>query len=123
VRRRHQLLRGLLCIVAAVVAGACGVLSPEEQLLGDFFEASRLHDTTMVAKIATVTFNPRTDGIVQEFAVRDVAEEAGDQVRNVTVVADVRMPDGRMARRTLRVTMARRQGRLFITGLSGAGGP
>ena len=33
---------------------ACGVLSPEEQLLTDFFEASRLYDTSVMARLSAV---------------------------------------------------------------------
>jgi hypothetical protein len=89
------------------------VLSPEEQMLNRYFEASRLYDTTVVARIAAEPFNPRRDGIVEQFEVQQI-ERQGDAQR-VIVAAAVRQPDGRVAPRTLHVTMARRDGRLFIT--------
>lgn len=99
----------------ALLAVSCGVLSQEEQLLTRFFDASRLHDTARVATIATVTFNPRTDGIVQEFEIQDVVDE-GDAKR-VTVRAEVRSWGGRVAPRTLTITMRRDGGRWMIVGL------
>jgi hypothetical protein len=54
---------------------ACAV-SPEEQLLTRFFEASRTLDRTILSRLATVTFNPRVDGSVQTFSI---AERRGDE--------------------------------------------
>jgi hypothetical protein len=99
----------------AILTFACGVLSPEEQLLRRFFEASRLHDTTAVAALSRVTFNPRTEGIVQDFEVQDVLED-GD-IKRVALVADVRDWDGRVTARMLTVTMRREGGRWTITAL------
>src|SRR5687768_1471670 len=87
----------------ALFAAACGVLSPEEQLLADFFHAARLHDTTVLANIASVDFNPRADGIVQDFEViRSEASSAsgGSDTRLVTVAAQVRTADARTEART-----------------------
>jgi hypothetical protein len=109
-------LRSRLCLVALIAAG-CGVLSPEEQLLTDFFEASRLYDTTTIAKMSSVTFNPRTDGVVQDFEIETVTAE-GDS-RRLTVQAAVRSGDGQVSSRTLSITLARKDGRWFITGLRG----
>jgi hypothetical protein len=91
------------------------VLSQEEQLLTRFFETARLHDTTVLAKYATVTFNPRTQGVVQEFAVEKVDE--GDASKRVLVRAQVRGPDGETATKMLLVTMQRVEGRWLITEL------
>ena len=52
----------LAALLAAAGLAACGVLSPEEQLLTRFFEASRLHDTTAVARLSAGPFNPRISG-------------------------------------------------------------
>src|SRR5687767_12219040 len=62
-------LYGPAALGLALLLTGCGVLSPEEQLLTDFFEASRLHDTTVVAKMSDVIFNPRVDGVVDRFEV------------------------------------------------------
>lgn len=101
-------------LVAVLVSG-CGVLSPEEQLLTDFFEASRLHDTSTVSRLSSVTFNPRTDGIVQDFNVQDATDEGTS--RRVSVRVTVRQPDGGVAERLLVFTLARQDGRWFISGI------
>lgn len=86
-----------------------------------FFEASRLNDTTRVARLASVTFNPRTDGIVDAFEVESV-EAAGDgQSGQVTIRADVRTVDGRQEARRYRVALARRDGRWIVSGIAPAG--
>jgi hypothetical protein len=96
----------------ACLAVACGVLSPEAQLLTDFFEASRLYDTTVMARLSAVPFNPRTDGIVDSFDIERV-ERAGDGER-VTVAARVRSFDGHVTPRQLVFTLTRQDGRWFI---------
>jgi hypothetical protein len=101
-------------LVALLVTG-CGVLSPEEQLLTDFFEASRLHDTATVSRMSTVTFNPRTDGIVQSFEVGDATDEG--ESRRVRVRATVRQPDGAVAERMLQFVLVRKGGRWLITSI------
>jgi hypothetical protein len=112
----RRALRTIASLFALAAAG-CGVLSPEEQLLTDFFEASRLHDLTIVARMASVTFNPRTQGVVDEFEIEEVMEAEGGAVEIVTVAAAVRGPDGERSQRILRFTLQRRDGRWFITGL------
>jgi hypothetical protein len=53
---------GTLCVIACAV-------SPDEQVLTRFFEASRTLDHTILSRLATVTFNPRVDGSVQTFSI------------------------------------------------------
>ena len=103
------------CLGVLCLAAACGVLSPEEQLLTRYFEASRLHDTTVVATLSAVTFNPRVEGVVQEFEV-EAADRQGD-IERVVVEALVRSPAGQLGRRRMEFTLQRRDGRWFITGL------
>jgi hypothetical protein len=98
-----------------IAAAACGVLSQEEQLLTDFFESARLHDTTALAKISAVTFNPRIDGVVDRFEVQDVAD-AGDTKR-VTLRTSVRQLEGPVTEKTLVFTLVRKGDRWFITAL------
>jgi hypothetical protein len=95
----------------SLLAG-CGVLTLEEQLLQRFFEASRLYDAAAVEKVATVVFNPVSDGIVQDFAVASVDASADRRV--VTVDAQVRRRTGTAPER-LTVIMERRGGRWLIT--------
>ena len=100
------------------MAAGCGVLSPEEQLLTRYFEASRLHDTTQVATMSSVTFNPRTEGVVDEFAIDEV-EDLGETKR-LRVHAVVRPPEGGLVPRMLQVTLQRKGDRWFITDLRNA---
>jgi hypothetical protein len=120
-RRNSNWLTGAVIWSLALTGGGCGVLSQEEQLLLDFFQAARLRDTTALARFGSADFNPRTEGIVQDFDVVDVAP-LGDadnrEARDVSVVAQVRRPDGSTEPRTLHFTMERRgDGRLIITGV------
>jgi hypothetical protein len=41
----------------------------------DFFHAARLADATLLANVATVGFNPRTEGAVQDFEIVSVGAE------------------------------------------------
>ena len=84
-----------LLLLLAIAVAACRVLSQEEQLLMRFFETARLHDTTVLAKYATVTFNPRTEGVVREFDVERVeavddmswrSENSGWRIENTDFV-------------------------------------
>jgi hypothetical protein len=102
------------------VAGtACGVLSPEEQLLTDFFEASRVYDSSVMARLSAMPLNPRTDGIVDSFEIERV-DGGGSQNERVTVAARVRAFDGRVRSRQMMFTVTRRDGRWFIQEWRGA---
>ena len=89
------------------------MLSPEEQLLTDFFEASRVYDTSVMARLSSVPLNPRTEGIVDAFDVLHVDRDDADNER-VTVNARVRRFDGQISSRQFVFAMTRRDGRLFI---------
>ena len=89
------------------------MLSPEEQLLTDFFEASRVYDTSVMARLSALPLNPKTDGIVDAFDVQRVDRTDGS-ASNVTVTARVRRFDGQVGNRQLVFVMIRRDGRLFI---------
>lgn len=71
--------RVLLLLVSALVglafAAACGASGPEQQALANFFRASRARDSAGLANIAAVAFDPRTDGIVQEFTIVSIGAE------------------------------------------------
>ena len=71
----------------AALTTACVWPSPERQLLLDFFQACRVYDTTVLARLATVSCNPKTDGVVQEFEV--VSVDRAPDARNVTIRARV----------------------------------
>ena len=97
---------------ALVIAGAaCGVRSPEEQILTDWFQAARQRDTTMVARVSDVDFHPRAEGVVEEFEVEDSRSLPGNgDARLVILAARVRRPDGSTHVRQLMVTLRREAG-------------
>jgi hypothetical protein len=74
-RTLFRSLRHPLVVLFALVVAACGGTPPEEQLLTNFFRASRVRDNATLSNIATVEFSPRTDGSVQDFAITDVGTE------------------------------------------------
>jgi hypothetical protein len=89
---------------------ACSV-HPEQTIVSDFFAASRLRDLTALSRFATVVFEPRERGTVTEFTIRSVTAErrVGDmRVKDVTIVAPVNEPDGRIVEKPLVVTLQRR---------------
>jgi hypothetical protein len=106
----RQLLSSNLAVLSLVLLG-CGVLTPEEQLLQRFFEASRLFDAAALEKVATVVFNPVTDGIVQDFHVTAVSAveptAVGPLRRTANVTAQVRRRNGAESQRTLTATFER----------------
>ncbi|MBM3817697.1 MAG: hypothetical protein FJW14_01580 [Acidimicrobiia bacterium] len=110
--------RQIASVAAAAALAGCGPAppSPEHQTLTDFFEASRVRDTTVLARTASVVFEPRRDGVVQEFEVVDAGAETGP--KQVSVRAQVRTPSGQVVERMLVVTMQREPGPhpWFITG-------
>jgi hypothetical protein len=61
---------------------SCGGAKPEQQLLSNFFRASRVRDNATISNIAAVQFNPRTDGTVQDF---DIIETAPEQRRSLQI--------------------------------------
>jgi hypothetical protein len=83
----------------------------ERTLLTRFFAASRLRDLTALHTFSTVVFDPATDGIVTSFEISGMTTAPGaDGVpvsEEVSIAAPVRLPDGRMALKTLVVTLER----------------
>jgi hypothetical protein len=65
----HTLVAGTFAFMMGCSGGA------EQKILEDFFRASRMRDNTTLGNFATVSFDPRTDGIVQKFDVVSVSEE------------------------------------------------
>ena len=100
----------------AALTTACVWPSPERQLLLDFFQACRVYDTTVLARLATVSCNPKTDGVVQEFEV--VSVDRAPDARNVTIRARVRSLQGQVSEQAISVAMGRHDGRWMVTGLT-----
>ena len=109
---RRGASRLTLLFSAAVSAAACSI-PPEQPIVADFFAASRLRDTTALAKFATVVFEPREQGIVASFEIERVSPErtsGGMRLKEVVVRAVVRDREGRSGERRLTVTLQKRGG-------------
>ena len=105
-----------MCAAFACVAlagTACGVLSPEEQLLTEFFEASKVYDTSVMARLSAKPLNPRADGVIEAFEIEQI-ERLDEERQMVTVAARVRRFDGQRASRQLVMTLTSRGGRWHI---------
>jgi hypothetical protein len=106
----------VLVMLTAAAAIACSAASQERQALIEFFEAARLRDLTVLGNLATVSFDPKTDGSVQHFDIERVADTAAS--KEVTILAQVRKPGGQMTPERMVVTMQRGgSGRWIITRL------
>jgi hypothetical protein len=113
---RLDIPRRLKPALFAAITTACVWPSPERQLLLDFFQACRVYDTTVLAQLATVSCNPRTDGVVQEFEI--VSVDRAPDARNLTIRALVRSFQGQASEQTISVMMGRHDGRWMVTGLT-----
>ena len=89
------------------------MLSPEEQLLTDFFEASRVYDVSVMSRLSALPLNPKTDGIVDALEIERV-DRADDGSERVIVAAQVRSFAGQVTSRQLLFMLTRRDGRWFI---------
>ena len=114
--RRRSIAAPTVCLFAA----ACAWPSPERQLLLDFFQACRIYDTTVLARLATATCNPQTDGVVQDFDIVSV-ENVGDRrgtARVVTLDAQVRPLGGSPAPRRLTVRLQQVDGHWMVAAIT-----
>ena len=115
--------RSLAPLFAALTLGAaCAWPSPERQLLLNFFQACRVYDTTVLARMATASCNPQTDGVVQDFDIVSVeyrrAPAAARPARDVTIRARVRPLGGPVAERTIAVTLEQIDRRWMVTSVT-----
>jgi len=68
-------------LLVPVILGSClfefACSSPpiEQQLLTTFFRAARVRDNTGLASISAVTFDPRTEGSVQDFTIDNIGAQ------------------------------------------------
>jgi hypothetical protein len=113
----------LAALSAALVLGAaCAWPSPERQLLLNFFQACRVYDTTVLARMATASCNPQTDGVVQDFDLVDVerrpAGAAARPTTDVTIRARVRPLGGSVTEQTLGVTLEEIDGHWMVTAVT-----
>jgi hypothetical protein len=63
---------GILSLAFALQL-ACS--SSDQSIVSQFFSASRLRDATALEKVATVMFDPRTQGSVTDFTIQNVTAE------------------------------------------------
>ena len=68
---QHWLMVPVLLL--AVIAVACGG-GEEKTLLNKYFMASKMSDNMTLSNIATVAFDPKTDGQMQSFSIVKVSE-------------------------------------------------
>ncbi len=80
--RRLRRLLAALALAPVLPALSCGSPPVETQLLMDFFHASRLADHTVLASVATISLNPRTEGAVQHFEVVSMGSEQRRALRS-----------------------------------------
>jgi len=66
-------------LLLAVIAVACGG-GEEKTLLNKYFMASKMADNLTLANIATVAFDPKTDGQMQTFSVLSVSEPVSSPI-------------------------------------------
>ena len=110
--------RPALLLVVGLAAG-CGWVPADEQVLTTFFEQSRLYDTTRVAAVARVIFDPRVEGVVERYRVtaRNDQPLDGRRLRRQSVLAARVRTVGREYDRLLQVTMERdADGRWMVVG-------
>ena len=92
----------------------------EQLLLERFFAASRLRDRTALQQISTVILEPLEQGTVASFTIVDAIdlETAGPaRTRQVTVLAPLRLPDGRTEGRKI-IFVLQRGDRWMVTGFT-----
>lgn len=81
-RTPFRLLVLLLAFVSSpLLLVACGGTSAEQQVLNNFFRASRVRDNTTLANISAVSLDPRTDGSVQSFTITSMGQEQRRQLQ------------------------------------------
>lgn len=74
-RTRFRALRHPLLVLFVLAVTSCAGAPPEQQLLTNFFRASRVRDNATLSNIATIEFNARTQGTVQDFEITSVSPE------------------------------------------------
>ena len=74
---RLRAIVGVALVLAplAILAAACSSAPPEQQLLNQFFRASRTRDNETLARMSAVEFDPREQGEVTGFDITSVGEE------------------------------------------------
>jgi hypothetical protein len=104
----------------ALVSGGCVWPSSERQLLLDFFQACRVYDTTVMARMATATCDPKQFGVVEEFEIENVRHDrssAGYPQEEVALRARIRSLDGDIREHPVVATLEQVDDRWIVTAL------
>lgn len=116
----NQIACVALALTLLAASAACGHPA-EKALVERFFSASRLGDKTEAQAVSTVFFDPKDQGLVRQFSIKDVTPEevsGGVASKNITLSASVESPDGVQSQKTIFVTMQRKPGAAWmITGV------
>jgi hypothetical protein len=78
-------------LVLAVVAAACGGGGEEKTLLTKYFYASKVSDNMTLANIATVAFDPKTDGQMMSFDIVNVTPDKVEPLQLKQHAADLKV--------------------------------
>jgi hypothetical protein len=110
--------RSAAALTPLLVTAACAWPSPERQLLIDFFQACRVYDTTVLARLSTTSCDPRGDGVVQDFDIVSVADvgTAAQPAREVLIDARVRQLGGAPVPEMMMVRLRELDGRWMVAG-------
>ncbi len=74
IRPQRSFVLGLPAIAGALLSVACSS-QPEQQVLQQYFTASRMRDNVTLGNIATVSFDPMERGSIQSFDIVSVGME------------------------------------------------
>jgi len=113
--------RSAATLTALLFLPCCAWPSPDRQLLLDFFQACRVYDTTVLARLATAQCNPNTDGVVQDFEIagaEEVAGAGGVPARELTLDTHLRPPGGAAAPQRLMVRLEQVDGRWMVSAVT-----
>lgn len=65
-----------LALLAVCASVSCGDSpGPEQQILSNFFRAARVRDNVTLGNLSAVSFEPRTEGTVEDFAIASISPE------------------------------------------------
>jgi hypothetical protein len=95
---------------------ACVWPLPERQLLIDFFQACRLNDTTVLARMATTACSPATFGVVDGFELVRVSNDGSR--KSVRIDARLHSLAGTRREGTIDVELEDIDGRWIVTKLT-----
>lgn len=84
-----------LVVALALFVVCCGVscggsAGPEQQILSNFFRAARVRDNVTLGNLSAVSFDPRSEGTVQDFTVASISAEQTRQlpIRELTAAVE-----------------------------------